>query len=256
MNKHSLSFILIISLLLFAGCNNKKQQKKVNKANPETTAEPDTGFTGIKQYKSRNLLIKEVTFKNGVRDGLMKSFYMGGQLYQTFWYENGLKEDSARWYYLEGQLFRTTPYKHDTVNGIQKQFYRDGKLKAKIGYSKGMRTMFFQEFTPEGKLVGQYPEITVAIQDNYKNNGTYTINLGLNDKNTKVKFFCGGIIDERFDTTKCKYIKPINEKSFVILKKSNKQGPDHLDIVASITTLFGNKYLEYKKIDLPYNDLN
>ena len=77
----------------------------------------------------------------------MKSFYMGGQLYQTFWYEKGLKEDSVRWYYLEGQLFRTTPYKNDTIDGIQKQYYRTGKLKAKIGYSKGMGTKFFQEFT-------------------------------------------------------------------------------------------------------------
>jgi antitoxin component YwqK of YwqJK toxin-antitoxin module len=256
MNKNTLSFIFIISLLLFAGCNYNKRQKKVDEANPGTTAVSDTGFTGIMQYKSKNIIFKEVTFKNGVRDGLMKSFYMGGQLYQTFWYENGLKEDSVRWYYLEGQLFRTTPYKHDTVDGIQKQFYRNGKLKAKIGYSKGMRTMFFQEFTPDGKLVNQYPEITVSIQDSYKNNGTYTINLGLTDKNTKVRFFSGGLIDERFDTTKCKYIKPISEKSTIILMKSNKPGPDHLDIVASISTLFGNKYLEYKKIDLPYNDLN
>ena len=255
MKTNSLSFIIIVSLLLSAGCNGRKSAKKVGETSPETTSVPDTGFTGIRQYRSNNLLIKEVTFKNSIRDGLMKSFYMGGQVYQTFWYENGLKEDSARWYYLEGQLFRTTPYKHDTVDGIQKQFYRNGKLKAKIGYSKGMRTKFFQEFTPDGKLVGSYPEITVAIQDNYRKKGTYAISLGLADENTKVKFYRGEFINERFDTTRCKYIQPANGKPLIYLRKNEKPGPDHVDIIAVISTMFGNKYLEYKKIDLPYNDL-
>jgi hypothetical protein len=252
MKKYSISLIILISIALMAGCNGRKSEKKSEGPSPETTAAADS----VVQYKSGNNLIKEITFRNGVREGLMKSFYAGGQLYQTFWYENGLREDSVRWYYLEGQLFRTTPYKHDTIDGIQKQFYRNGKLKAKIGYSKGMRTSFFQEFTAEGKLLGPYPEITVTIQDNYRKNGTYIINLGPSDKETEVKFFRGNFINERFDTTKCEYIKPSNGKSYIYLKKTANPGPDHIDIIAAMTTLFGNKYLEYKKIDLPYKDLN
>jgi hypothetical protein len=252
MKKNSISLIILISLALFVGCNGRKSEKKAKGTSPETTAAADS----VVQYRSGNYLIKEVTFRNGVREGLMKSFYAGGQLYQTFWYENGLKEDSVRWYYLEGQLFRTTPYKHDTIDGIQKQYYRNGKLKAKIGYSKGMRTRFFQEFTADSKLIGPYPEITVSIQDSYRKNGACIIELGLSDKKAEVKFFRGNFIDERFDTTLCKYIKPSNGKSYIYLKKNAKPGPDHLDIIASMTTLFGNKYLEYKKIDLPYNDLN
>jgi hypothetical protein len=252
MKKCSISLIILISIALLAGCKGRKSEKKAEGTNPEAIAAADS----VVQYKSGNNLIKEITFRNGVREGLMKSFYAGGQLYQTFWYENGLREDSVRWYYLEGQLFRTTPYKHDTIDGIQKQFYRSGKLKAKIGYSKGMRTRFFQEFTDEGKLFGPYPEITVTIQDSYRKNGAYIIDLGLSDKNTEVKFFRGNFINERFDTTMCKYIKPSNGKSIIYLKKTAKAGPDHIDIIAAMTTLFGNKYLGYKKIDLPYNDLN
>jgi hypothetical protein len=252
MKKNSISLIILISVAMLAGCNGRKSEKKAEGTSPETSASADS----IVQYRSGNNLIKEVTYRNGVREGLMKSFYAGGQIYQTFWYEKGLKEDSVRWYYPEGQLFRTTPYKHDTIDGIQKQFYRNGKLKAIIGYSKGMRTKFFQEFTSEGKLFGPYPEITVTIQDSYRNNGAYIINLGLSDKDTEVKFFLGNFINERFDTTICKYIKPSNGKSVIYLKKTVKPGPDHIDIIASMTTLFGNKYLEFKKIDLPYNDLN
>lgn len=256
MKTNSLILISIISLILLSGCSGNKSGKKPQVNSPDTTAVKDTGYTGITKYWSKDLLIKEVTFKNGIREGLMKSYYAGGQVYQTFWYENGLKEDSARWYYLEGQLFRTTPYKHDTVDGIQKQYYRNGRVKAKIGYSKGMRTNFFQEFTPDGKVVGPYPEITVSIGDSYKKDGSYIVNLGLSDKKTAVKFFRGSFVNDRFDTTMCKVIAPVNNKYIISLKKTGKPGPDHIDIIASISTLFGNKYLVYKKLDLPYKDLN
>ncbi len=41
---------------------------------------PDTGYTGIKKYMSGNYVVKEVTFKNGVREGLMKTFYQTGEV--------------------------------------------------------------------------------------------------------------------------------------------------------------------------------
>jgi antitoxin component YwqK of YwqJK toxin-antitoxin module len=34
-------------------------------------------------------LVKEVTFKNGIREGLTKTYYRTGELYQTF----GMKTD-------------------------------------------------------------------------------------------------------------------------------------------------------------------
>ena len=149
-------------------------------------------------------LVKEVTFKNGVKEGLMKSFYQNGKLRQTFWYENGLREDSAKWYYEEGQLFRSTPYKNDTIDGIQKQYYRNGRLKAKLGYKKGLRTQNLEEFTTEGKLVGGYPALVVNVRDEYKTKGVYRISLELSDKSTKGKFYRGDLSNGVFDTAHCK----------------------------------------------------
>jgi len=246
--------IIILSTMVY-GCGGGNKQVKNSEAEQASSSVPDTGFTGIKQYRSNQYLIKEVTFKNGVREGLMKTFYMGGQVYQTFWYENGLREDSSCYYYLEGQLFRTTPYRHDTIDGVQKQYYKTGELKAKIGYKKGMRTTLFQEFTKDGKLVSGYPKILVAIDDQYKKNGTYKIILGVSDLNAKAKFYKGNLINERFDSTICKTIAPVGGKYFLTLRKSADQGTDHVDIIAMINTGFGNKYITTQKIDLPYKDL-
>lgn len=247
------TLLIIMILILSSGCTGRSSGKKV--AENDTVTIPDTGYTGIKKYMSNNRLFKEVTFRNGVRNGLMRSFYPGGQQYQTFWYENDLREDSAKWYYSEGQVFRSSPYKHDTLDGIQKQYYRNGKRKAEIGYTKGLRNPHFQEYTQDGKLIKGYPEIIVSITDEYKSRGSFKVGLELSDKSTKVKFYKGEFTDGRFDTARCKIINTVNGKGSLNLKKSGTATVNYIGVLAEIVTAFGNKYLAYKKIELPYNDL-
>lgn len=251
------SVYLILILSAISGCTGKGSSEKGPGSIPaDTVAVPDTGYTGIKQYFSGQNLIKEVTFKNGVRQGLMKSFYQTGQVYQTFWYENGLREDSVKWYFLEGQLFRSTPYKHDTIDGIQKQYYRTGKTRALIGYEKGLRTEFFAEYTQDGRKITSYPEIVTSINDEYSTRGYYRIGLELSDKSTKVKFYRGDFTDGRLDTSKIDILKTTEGKATLNLKKTGTTRTDYVGVIAEIITTFGNRYFAYKKIDLPYNDLN
>jgi MORN repeat variant len=250
------SLIIIISVLTLAACNGKKVSTKDSATENDTITVADTGFTGISKYMSGARLFKEVTFKNGVKQGLMKTFYESGKVRQTFWYENNLRQDSAKWYYEEGQLFRTTPYKNDTVDGIQKQYYRTGRLKAKIGYSKGLRTPYIEEFTPEGKIIGNYSQLVVNTFDNYKTKGVYKITLELSDKSTKVKFYRGDLSGGVFDTAHCQIIKTANGIGNLELRKKSSPTGNSVGVIAVILTNFGNNRLVYKKIDLPYSDLN
>lgn len=252
------SLIVIISLLFISGCNGKRTGKKDSQTAKDTITVPDTGYTGITQYMSGQVLVKEVTFKNGVREGLMKSFYQDGtgRVRQTFWYKNGLREDSAKWYYLEGQVFRSTPYNHDTIDGTQKQYYRNGRLKAKIGYIKGLRTPYLQEFTSDGKLVGGYPGLVVSTRDDYQSKGVYRITLELSDKSTKVRYYRGDLSKGVFDTAHCQKIQTIKGIGNLDLKKTGSPQTGYVGIIAEILTNFGNNYLVYKKIELPFNDLN
>ena len=179
------SLIFIFALLLNPGCKGKTGSVSGN----DTTSVADTGYTGITKYMSGGHVAMETTFKNGVKEGLTKTFYPGGKLKGTLWYENGLREDSAKWYFEEGQLFRTTPYKRDTIDGIQMQYFRTGKLKARIGYRKGFRTFEFEEYDMAGKKVGGYPDLVVQTKDEYNTKGTYTISLSLVGQIAKSKIF-------------------------------------------------------------------
>jgi hypothetical protein len=252
-----ISQFLLIALVLFSvsRCTGRNSVNKDSDITADTVSVPDTGYTGIKKYYSGKYLIKEVTFKNGVREGLMKSFYEGGQLYQTFWYEKGVREDSAKWFYPDGFLFRSSPYKHDTIHGIQKQYYRTGKVKARIGYEKGLRTPLLEEYSANGKLLNDYPDVVVTTLDEYKTSGIYRISLALSDKSPKVKFYKGEFTNGRFDTNLCSIIKTVEGKGSLALKKSGSVTNNSVGIIAEIITPFGNKYLVNKQIDLPYNDL-
>jgi len=247
--------IILTLIFLISGCSGKGSAKKGSADNADTTTVADTGFTGIKKYMSQSYLIKEVTFKNGVRQGLMKTFYENGKVRQTFWYENGLREDSSRWYYMEGQLFRTTPYKRDTADGIQIQYFRNGRKKAKIGYSKGFRTGFLEEYNADGKLVGAYPELIITTKDEYSSKGVYSITLSLSDKSEKVRYYKGDMSEEVFDTVQCKRISSANGIDKKKKKKSSSPGTGNIGIIAEILTNYGNNRLVYKKIDLPYKDI-
>jgi hypothetical protein len=248
--------LIILTIIFVTSCNGKGGNKKDSASANDTITVPDTGFTGINKYMNGGRLFKEVTFKNGVKQGLMKTYYPSGKVRQTFWYENGIRQDSARWFFEEGQLFRTTPYKNDTVDGIQIQYYRTGRLKAKIGYSKGLRTPYFEEFTPEGKAIGGYPQLIVNTIDEYKTKGVYKIKLELSDKSTKVRYYRGDFSSGVFDTAHCEIIKNVNGIGNLNLRKTGSPTKDNVGVIAAILTNFGNNLLVYKKISLPYSDLN
>jgi hypothetical protein len=247
---------ILLLVLILAACSGRGTSKRAALSENDTVTVPDTGYTGITQYMNGQVVVKEVTFKNGVRQGLMKSFYQDGKVRTTFWYENGLREDSSRWYYQEGQLFRTTPYKRDTIDGIQKQYYRNGRIKAKIGFEKGLRTSYLEEFTPDGKLVRGYPDLVVNVRDDYKTRGVYSISLSLSDKSTKVRYYRGEMANGRFDSAHCKQIDVIKGIGTLNLRKTGSTKKDYVGVIAEILTNFGNNNIVYRKIDLPYNDLD
>jgi antitoxin component YwqK of YwqJK toxin-antitoxin module len=259
--KNLISAILIVIIFTsLEGCMNKGGQKKNSEPAADTSTVADTGFTGIKQYFSKNFLTYEAEFKNGVRQGLMKTYYQSGKLRQTFWYVNGMREDTAVWYHEDGVVFRKTAFKRDSMNGMQIQYYKSGKVRAKLDYVDGLRKPYLEEFKEDGRKVTDYPSVVVKTKDEYSLNGTYTINLELSKKDVKVTFYRGDYIDGLFVPNKLIRInnkkKTDNETTGQLqLVKGSGSGPGYVGIIAEINTSMGNKHLVYTKVTLPYSDL-
>lgn len=258
MKIYSFLFIIIIILSFNTGCTSKNPKSKKAEAENkiDTSTVADTGFTGIRKYFIKNRLVKEITFKNGIRQGLLKTYQLNGNIYQSFWYENGKREDTAKWYYEDGRLFRKTPYFRDSMNGIQIQYFKNGRVKAKMSYKNGIRTPYLEEFNNDGKKVTLYPDVVIKTQDDYKVNGTYKLYLELSDKSTKVTYYRGEFTDSLYTPNKYKKINIINGKGTLVLRKTGTDKSNYIGVIAEILTGFGNKYPVYKKVNLPYNDLN
>lgn len=246
---------VLSGLLILWGCSGSPKNEPVTSP-ADTVSVPDTGWTGIKQFMSGTRKVSEVNFQNGVRQGLTKTFYINGKLQRTFWYENGLRQDSSCWYYEEGQLFRTTPFLNDTIHGIQKQYYRTGELKAELGYAKGYRTMYFREYTRDGKIVKDYPELIISTEDTYAKNGIYRIILKLSDEKADANYLTGDLYKGSYDTTRVKKIVKSGKTGIIELRKKAGVNNDSIGIIAEILTGFGNRMIVYKKLELPYKDLD
>jgi len=251
-----ISWILIITLVLvLQSCNTSstdsaKDTPKVKKS--------DENYTGVKRFYEGEILKKEVTYKNGIKEGLNKNYYDDGKLKRTIWYENNLKEDTAKWYYTDGGVYRATPYMNDKIHGIQTKYHKNGKVMAEIPYQHGLRTPGLKEFYDNGLEVGNIPSITIIkiSSEDYKSDGVVSITLALSNKSTNVKFYKGGLVDGAFDPNLAKDITASTGMAYFEMFKTETGGKSYVDVVAEYTTRFRNKEIIIKRIKLPYNDLS
>lgn len=252
------NILILLSIVIASGlfgCQSKGGKKPSDIAPADTQTVADTGYTGIRRYFTRQMLTYEATFRNGVRQGKMTTYYPSGKVRQTFWYDKGMKEDTAVWFYEEGGIFRKTPFTRDSMNGIQTQYYRSGALRAKMNFVDGLRAPYLEEFNQDGKKITDYPAVIIKTKDNYATDGTYTINLILDRKNIKVSFYRGEFTDGVFNPKKVRKINNSETTGYLLLRKSPTPGQDWVGIISEISTSLGNKLLIYNKVPLPHNDL-
>jgi hypothetical protein len=77
----------------------------------------------------------------------------------------------------------------------------------------------------------------------------------LNQKNVKATYYRGEYIDGLFVPKKYTKLNTSEFAGSLELKKSGTQGDPSVGIIAEINTIYGNKYIVYKKVGLPYSDL-
>jgi len=247
--KNSLVYLFII-LLLAVSCQDRGRK--------EAGADKDRGNDSVqvKRFYNAGRLVKEVTFKNDIRNGLCRNYYDDGRLKSTIWYENGLKEDTARWYYREGMVYRATPYSNDKINGVQTKFYKTGRVQASMPYSKGLRAQGLKEYLPDGREVENYPTISYNTRDLIKSGeGVFRLFTRLSNESVNVRFYRGSLIDGVFDPEKCQDITSSSGMGFIELKPDDERGKAYIDIIAEYTTRFRNRKIITRRISLPYNNL-
>lgn len=216
----------------------------------------DTGFTGVKNYMHDDIKLKEVTYNNGIREGMTRTFYKGGALEQEIPYTGDKKNGEAKWYYPDGKLFRVTPYVNDTINGDQIQYYKSGLVKARLSYSDGKRLPGIEEYMMSGEKVTGYPEVRYRIGDRYAERGTCKIFIEFSDIAENVKFYRGDYVNGLVDMDSLVLLLQTATTGYLDLQKTPGHKADSVVVIASYLTQFGNRLYYRLAIPLKYKDLN
>ncbi len=212
-------------------------------------------FTGVKHYFKDNRIEKEVSYVKGRRNGIAKTYYPSGNLKQTINYAESKKNDISTWYYEDGKVFRTTPYKNDTIHGKQIQYYRSGRIKAEMSYVEGHRLPDLKEYFDNDKQKIIRAEIIIITRDEYKENGKYKIFTELDNKNLGAVFFRGEYTDGAFNRNNLTRISTSGGIGYLELSIGPKGNDGYVGIICEYTTDFGNKNYIYKKVPIPYKNV-
>jgi hypothetical protein len=243
-----------MAIMVISSCKHIIPPKE-NKADIRDTINVDE-FTGVKKFYDQERLVKDITYKKGVKEGICHNYYEDGRLKSTIIYSNNLKTDTAKWYYPEGMVYRATPYKDDKINGIQTKYYKSGRKQAELPYVNSLRTPGLKEYYENGSEVDGIPSIETDINDAYYNShGIVRLILKLSNSSKNVKFYKGSLIDGAFDEEKCKDITISSGMGYIELAKNDTTGRGYVDVIAVYTTRFRNKEIITMRVKLPYNNL-
>ncbi|WP_338941153.1 toxin-antitoxin system YwqK family antitoxin [Fusobacterium nucleatum] len=156
MKKLLLGLFLISSALTFSA-RVVKSTETVLKDNLIYVGEETTPYTGvIETYNEQGILLEKTEFKNGLRDGSSKKYFInGGKVSLEAIFSNGIQVGVQKRYYESGELLSELSYKNGKMDGIGKSYYQNGQVEMEEPYKNGERDGVIKVYDENGKLVRQ-----------------------------------------------------------------------------------------------------
>jgi antitoxin component YwqK of YwqJK toxin-antitoxin module len=109
----------------------------------------------------------EVSYRDGLINGLVKDWYENGQLSTESNYLNGMLDGLSKDWYENGQLRTESNYLKGLLNGLSRDWYENGKLEEECNYNEGSK-ITCKNFNETGFLE---TEDIYGLQRYYNNDG-------------------------------------------------------------------------------------
>lgn len=231
-------YVVIVSIIV--SCSSKEK----------TEDQASTNEGVVKSYRGDGTtLFSEVTYHNGKRNGLSKTYHPDGKVYLEEWYVNDKKHGQVTQYYQSGVLHSETNYDSGSMHGIVIKYHKDGKLKAESRFNHDCPCVGLKEYILNGDPRPSYPEIVVTMDDQLLTRASYYVNLTVSERVKEVEFFKGSLKDGCFH----KGLEPITMKAKEKGQIDLSVGPDGLidqriNVIAKIETIAGNILITQKLI--------
>jgi len=242
-----LVFALVAIGLLSCYPESKKGEEANGKVNP------DGSKLATSKY-SNGKVKAEITYKDGKRNGMSRSYDKQGNLMLELPYVDDKREGMSKKYYAGGkQLSQTTEYRGDKIHGKQTKYRENGDLMSEARYENDFPCLGLKQYLTDNTLKQEYPAIRITPIDQIEAQGLYTLEISMSEKVSAVKYYSG-----KLSTSGCL----TGDLFFILQNEAKKTGQlryhlspggfimEELNIIAAVTTLQGNTYITQRTYNL------
>ncbi|MCI6475446.1 MAG: toxin-antitoxin system YwqK family antitoxin [Mucispirillum sp.] len=89
---------------------------------------------GVEKTYINGYISSETPWKDGKKNGIEKSYHNGNELWIETPWKNGKREGISKEYYDSGILYREITWKNNMQNGITKMYFDNGMLEVETNY--------------------------------------------------------------------------------------------------------------------------
>ena len=96
-------------------------------------------FDGIQKIRHGNGTRTEISYQNGRRNGVEKTWFASGQIAIEAPWSNGEQEGVVTFYYEDGKIQASIPFYAGKIEGMQKTWHEDGSLLGEENYRSHLK---------------------------------------------------------------------------------------------------------------------
>ncbi len=102
--------------------------------------------------------LSDTPYKNGQKHGVEKRYYKKGMPKAFTTYKHGAKHGvEKKWYKKPHKIVSVISYKHGKMDGVAKAYNKSGKLRWEASYKDGKREGVQKNYNSEGKIISIVP---------------------------------------------------------------------------------------------------
>lgn len=243
-------FVFIAIIFLCCSTGKKDDEKKKNIKKKRTATKDGIVTSRYANGKPR----AEITFKDGKRSGLSKSYDRNGDILLELPYIDDKRNGQSKKYYGGGkQLFQTTEYKDDRMHGLQIKYRHDGKVMSEARYENDFPCVGLKQYLTDNTLKKSYPKIVFTPIDQLETQGVYTLKVSMSEKIKAVKYYTGKLSPSGCLSDNLYYILQDQKSKTGELKYNLPPGGfmmEEVNVIAAVETLQGNTYVTQRVFNL------
>jgi antitoxin component YwqK of YwqJK toxin-antitoxin module len=242
---------LVFALVAIGILSCYPEKKKGEKANEKVNSD---GSKLVTSKHSNGKIRAEITYKDGKRSGMSRSYDINGNLVLELPYVDDKREGISKKYYAGGkQLSQTTEYRGDKMHGKQTKYRENGDLMSEALYENDFPCLGLKQYLTDNTLKREYPTIRITPIDQLETQGLYVLEISMSEKVRAVKYYSGKLSPSGCLTGDLYFIMQNESKKTGQLRYHLSPGGflmEELNIIAAVTTLQGNIYITQRSYNL------